>query len=295
MTASGRRSSQLFRFSSPVETYPYPYVVQDDFLPHALYEELKRTLPSTENFGCAFRMHGELTWGDEVYMSLLSNAAWRTLHEYVYSEDHVRQVCSVFAESLAQHVEKGELLLDPDNMTFDEHVEGRAIRKDVLDEDIDPARVFTRLDLGYGIEEYGRRTGGGGAHIDNASRLFSTLLYFNSSADFKGGEFEVYERRHGLPRLYKRIATAENRAIVSLQSNVAYHAVNPITKCVAPRYALYIALASRGRLWKRIGNPLLAMLSQNRFETTSWRARRAANWICPRVTPFLRAGARSAD
>jgi hypothetical protein len=101
----------------------------------------------------------------------------------------------------------------------------------------------------------------------------------------------VYECRHGVPRLYKRIAPAENRAIVSLQSNVAYHAVNPITKCSAPRYALYIAVASRRRLWKRIGNRVLAMLSQNRFENTSPSARRIANWM-PLVTPQLRAGAR---
>jgi hypothetical protein len=295
MTAPGRSSSQLFCFATPVETYPYPYVVQDDFLPPTLYKELKRTFPSVENFGKPFRMHGDLTWGDEVYMSLLNSAAWRSLHEYVHSEDHVRQMCSVFAESLAQHVEKGELLFEPDRLTFDEHVEGRAIRKDVLDESSGPARLFTRLDLGYGIEDYGRRAGGGGVHIDNASRLFSTLIYFSDARDFEGGEFEIYECRHGLPRLYKRIATAENRAIVSLQSNVAYHAVNPVAKCVAPRYALYIAIASRRRLWKRISNPLLAMLSQNRFETGSRRARRVANWVRPRVTPFLRAGARNRD
>jgi hypothetical protein len=132
-------------------------------------------------------MHGELTWGDEVYMSLLDNAAWRSLHDYVHSEAHARQLCSVFAASLAQHVETGELLLDPEKATFDEHMEGRAIRRGLLEGGSGAVRLFARLDLGYGIEDYGRWNGG---HLDNASRLFSTLVYFSDARDFHGGEFE---------------------------------------------------------------------------------------------------------
>jgi hypothetical protein len=44
-------TAQLFRFFTPAETYPYPYVVQDEFLPPALHKELKRTFPSAERFG----------------------------------------------------------------------------------------------------------------------------------------------------------------------------------------------------------------------------------------------------
>lgn len=107
--------------------------------------------------------------------------------------------------------------------------------------------------------------GGGGIHIDNSSRLFSMLIYFCDQSDFNGGEFVIYETFPDNTLAPKSvIPLANNRAIISLQSNCAFHSVNEVIQCNAPRYALYLAIASRKRLWKRISNPFMAKLSKNR-------------------------------
>lgn len=250
----------------PVDDEFFPVVVQDDLLDPSTHADLLRHLPPPAEFGKGFRMHGDLTAGDARYEELLADSqTWRQLHDYVYSEALVNDVIGHFEPNIELLVSRGELLVDPREGKFNPRVEGRAISKSVADEPVGRVELYSRLDLGYGSEGYGRRGGGGGIHIDNASRLVSGLVYFSDQSDMVGGEFELVRLDHEGKECGSRLVPIrQNRGVVSLQTNSAFHRVRPVVSCERPRYALYFAIASRTRLWRPIENRSLARRSQNR-------------------------------
>lgn len=270
MTYASTQAVDLFRFAEPVQHAPYPHVLQDSLLPDEVYRDLVRTMPATDEFGKAFRMHGDLTYGDPGYMKLIQNVeAWKTLHEAVHCEDFVRLTIEKFREEIQREIVSGQLDLDLNNYSYTGFMEGRQITKTVsarhkASKKNKNSELYTRLDIGYGLEGYGVRGGGGGVHIDNASRLFSMLIYFNKQSDFEGGGFNFHVIRDKKPETVKTVQLKENRSLISLQNNTAFHSVSEIKKCKKPRFAVYIAVASRNRLWTRIRNRNAAIYSQNR-------------------------------
>lgn len=117
--------------------------------------------------------------------------------------------------------------------------------------------------MGYGKNEYGKKGGGGGIHIDNNSRLFSMLLYFCDNNDFENGEFQVHDYTNNF-NVIQKIKPKHNLAVISIQNNQAYHSVNPVKKCKNPRYALYFSIYSKDNIWKTIDDKYLSTMSKNR-------------------------------
>src|ERR1700761_7900289 len=95
-----------------VDTDPYPHVIIADALRE--YASLERDFPAAEHFGAHIRSHGDLTYGDAEYSRLIEeSAAYRHLHEWVYSEDFLRGFLGLFRNEIEAHVRSGALLLDP--------------------------------------------------------------------------------------------------------------------------------------------------------------------------------------
>src|SRR3569833_651485 len=90
-----------------VDSDPYPHVVIADALRD--YASLEREFPAAESFGANIRSHGDLTYGDTEYSRLLQqSAAYRSLHEWVYSPEFLRSFLDLFSAEIEAHVRTGE-------------------------------------------------------------------------------------------------------------------------------------------------------------------------------------------
>lgn len=238
---------------------PYPVLIQENFLNTDLYNELLKNFPKENDFGTAFRMHGELTYPDVNYNKLLEKECWKKLHDYIYSRDFVDKILNYFNNELK---EQKDLLINIDDIEYELEYEGRDIKKK-YDTTESNDKIYTRLDIGYGKDKYGKIGGGGGIHIDNRSRLFSMLLYFCDDNDFENGEFQIHDCENNFI-ISEKIKPKHNLAIISIQNNQAYHSVNPVKKCKSPRYGLYMSIFSKRNLWKKIDDNYLSKMSKNR-------------------------------
>ena len=83
---------------------PFPYVVIDDFFSNDFYNELEKFFPKSEKFKInnVGRMHGDTTFGDDLYNNLMSNSeAYKNLHNWVYSENFIN-FCSMSFSSVLE-------------------------------------------------------------------------------------------------------------------------------------------------------------------------------------------------
>lgn len=249
----------MINLNNKILNEPYPILVQENFLEQEHYNELLKHFPKEEDFEKPFRMHGELTYPDKNYKKLLEKECWKKLHNYIYSKDFVDKILNYFKNELNT---QQDLLIDINNLEFVLEYEGRNIRK-TYNSNKKKNNIFTRLDIGYGKDRYGKKGGGGGIHIDNRSRLFSMLLYFCDDNDFDNGEFQVHDYANNF-NVVQKIKPKHNLAIISIQNNQAYHSVNPVTKCKNPRYALYLSIYSNNNIWKTIDDKYMSKMSKNR-------------------------------
>ena len=83
-----------------------------------------------------------------------------------------------------------------------------------------------------GILGYGKNTGGKGIHVDNPQRLISILLYFGGFESMTGGEFENLEKGKDNLVISNVIKPKPNSLVASLQSNISFHDVNPVTEII---------------------------------------------------------------
>ena len=236
----------------------YPILVQENFLEPEHYNQLLKHFPKVEDFGKPFRMHGELTYPDKNYKNLLEKECWKKFHNYIYSKELVDKILNYFSFELKQ---QKDLLININDMEYVLEYEGRNINKNYNKKN--NKHLYTRLDIGYGKNEYGKRGGGGGIHIDNRSRLFSMLLYFCDDKDFEDGEFQVHDYANNF-NVIQKIKPKHNLAIISIQNNQAYHSVNPVKNCKKPRNAIYISIYSKNNMWKKIDDKYLSTMSKNR-------------------------------
>lgn len=286
----------VLRVGGDVRRDPWPVLVTDEAFEPALFERLCDDLPDVEDFGAGFRMHGDLTAGDARYeRPLHESAAWRLVHDVIYSAEFVEQVLETFRDELDELHRAGELL-DPlhDWEYIDLPTSGVQLRSELVRPASFPRRtdaLYTRLDIGVGLEGYGVANGGRGVHTDNRSRLLSGLVYFSSQRDLTGGEFEIHRLRGRSTELVERIAVEPNRGIFSLQTNRSFHAVHPLVACATPRFAAYFAVTSALDIWSPIADRRLASLTQNRaLPPTRWQAvRRRSRMQAERA---VRGGAR---
>ena len=124
--------------------------------------------------------------------------------------------------------------------------------------------IFPRLDIGLGLKGYGKVNGGKGPHIDNLTRIISFLIYFTNQDEIEGGEHRLFSVDETYKyKLEKTIDIKENLLLASLQSNEAFHDVNPLLK--GERRGMYLSISCSKTIWKEIKDPKLRRLSKNRI------------------------------
>jgi hypothetical protein len=203
-------------------------------------------------------MDGDLTAGDPGYEELISQpSAYATLHRQVYSTEFIRVFLELF--------ENGQLLANPCALKIvPEPIEKRVSGRSFVG-GADPF-LYPRFDIGYGGVGYGLHNGGGGIHVDNLPRLISILVFLNTPQSMVGGTHRLYGLRRGKPVLKKVYHPISGLLIASLQSNRAFHDVEPIAKIDGERRAFYVAVSCSEPIWKKEVHRKLSALNKNRYD-----------------------------
>ena len=89
-------------------------------------------------------------------------------------------------------------------------------------------------------------------HVDNPQRLISILLYFGGYKHIKGGELRIWKKVNDTLEISNIIKPTPNSLVASLQSNISFHDVNPVTEIDGTRNACYIAISSNNKIWKNL-------------------------------------------
>ncbi len=243
---------------------PYPHVACRDAL--ADIAELDAAFPSPERFGPTIRMDGDLTSGDPEYENLISQShAYAGLHRQVYSRPFIETFLDLFRAEITAAYRKGELLLDPFSLDIvPEPLEKRVSGRSFVGRSA-PV-LYPRFDIGYGGVGYGVNNGGRGIHVDNLPRLVSVLVYLNTPPSMVGGAHRLYALRGSEPVLAQAYRPVAGLLIASLQSNRAFHDVEPITAIDGQRRAFYMAVSCSEPIWKKEVDAALSALSRNRFD-----------------------------
>jgi len=243
---------------------PYPHAVLENAL-----DELFRfnaDFPSIDRFGPTIRMDGDLTAGDQEYDNLISqSSAYGALHRQVYSIEFIRVFLELFRSPIQRAYENGELIADPFALRIvPEPIEKRVSGRSFVGE-ADPF-LYPRFDIGYGGVGYGLHNGGRGVHIDNLPRLISILVFLNTPQSMVGGSHRLYGLRGSKPVLKKEYHPVSGLLIASLQSNRAFHDVEPIEAIDGERRAFYMAVSCSEPIWKKEIHRKLSALNKNRYD-----------------------------
>ncbi len=256
-------------FKLIVKKDPFPYIVIDDFFETDFYSKLESEFPNSNRFktNSVNRMHGDTTFGDELYGTLINNSdTYKSLHNWVYSEEFVEYFLKFFALDIKN---QNELIDDPVKFKIiPKPTEiGQVFNIGNYEKEENNPFLFPRLDLGYGKESYGVDTGGRGPHIDNPQRLISILIYIGGYKNIKGGEHRIYQKVNNNLKIFDTFKPVGNRLIASLQNNEAFHDVNPVTEIDGQRNAFYLAISSTKKIWKSSKrNKINMMYNKNRVE-----------------------------
>jgi hypothetical protein len=244
--------------------YPYPHVVVENALGSAA--ELDEDFPSTDQFGPTIRMDADLTAGDPGYEKLTSKSVvYRALHGQVYSVQFIRAFLDLFRPHIQQAYGNGELLADPLSLEIvAEPVEKRLGGRPFVGGAV--PFLYPRFDIGYGGVGYGVDNGGRGVHIDNLPRLISILVFLNTPRSMTGGAHRLYGLRGSKPVIEKVYHPVAGLLVASLQSNRAFHDVQPISNIEGQRRAFYMAVSCSEPIWKKEVHRELSALSQNRYD-----------------------------
>lgn len=242
---------------------PYPHIVFDDALDRM--DDLNAAFPSKDRFGPTIRMDGDLTEGDQEYQELMMQSpAYRALHRQVYSAEFIQAFLELFRSPIERAYKNGELLADPFSLRIvPEPVENRVGRFFVEATD---AFLYPRFDIGYGSVGYGVDNGGRGVHVDNLPRLISILVFLNTPQAMVGGAHRLYGLRGDRPVLKRTVHPKANLLIASLQSNRAFHDVEPIASIDGERRAFYMAVSCSKPIWKKEMHRRLFHFNKNRYD-----------------------------
>ena len=243
---------------------PYPHVAVKGALDRL--DELNADFPSRDRFGPTIRMDGDLTSGDPGYEELIAHStAYGALHRQVYSPDFVTAFLELFRAPIERAYENNELLADPFKLKIvSEPVERRVSGQSFVGGG-EPF-LYARFDIGYGAVGYGAHNGGKGIHVDNLPRLISILTFLNTPRSMVGGIHRLYGLRRDQPVLRKEYRPVSGLLIASLQSNRAFHDVEPITAIDGERRAFYLAVSCSIPIWRKQAHRQLSVLSKNRFD-----------------------------
>ena len=244
-----------------IET-PFPYIKIENYLEDSFYRELDKSFPRIEEFKkhprTVKRMNYDTTYGNSLYSDLTKNSkAFGKFHEYVYSKDFINFFIDKFRNNIQNEVQKNYLIDDVLKYSIKPEpfeVEGIIGKKELKKNS--QKFLYPRLDIGIGIEGYGRNNGGGGIHIDNPQRLISILFYVGGYSEINGGEHRIWKKNpdNKMLQVQESIKPKKNLLIAGLQNNLAFHDVNPIFSINGTRNAFYLAISSNIPIWKRVKN-----------------------------------------
>jgi hypothetical protein len=217
---------------------PYAHVVCENALEDV--RNLEADFPPKQAFGPTIRMDGDLTAGDPGYEALIArSSAHGALHRQIYSTEFISVLLGVFRAPLQLAYAGGMLLADPFALRIvPEPIEKRVTGRFVPGET--GPFLYPRFDIGYGGLGYGRHNGGGGVHIDNLPRLISVMVFLNTPRSMVGGTHRLYGLRRNKPVLEREYRPVAGLLVASLQSNRAFHDVDPIVQIDGERRAFYI-------------------------------------------------------
>ena len=240
--------------------YPFPYIKIDNFLEKNFFSSLENNFPKIADFKkntrTVNRMDFDTTFDDNLYIKLISEIdEYQKFHNYVYSNEFINYFLNLFKDSINKEFLNKNII---DNIlnykTRPEPFEvGKIIGKKDLKRN-DGKFLYPRLDIGAGIEGYGKKNGGGGIHIDNPQRLISMLFYVGGYKKIIGGEHRVWKKvkNKDVLEIHDSIKPEKNILIISLQNDRAFHDVNPINSIDGSRNAFYMAISSNVKIWKKV-------------------------------------------
>jgi len=249
---------------------PFPHIVKDGILDHALYQRLRSEFPGSDVFDRNTNLGGragrDLYPGDDLYDEFINRSpAWKELHDYIVSPRFLDLTLQLFGPFMKPF----ECAVDPAAARFVDYVEPRSTLaekgsrlRNVVNKMrhrlIRPAGtddIFVRMDLAQGAKGYEKRV-----HCDRPNRLVSFLIYFCDADEIglEGGDLVLFEyRRKRAPRAYERypqpadtneiarLQPKHNRGIFFLCSNNSYHGATTIQRQDRYREFVYISAASR--------------------------------------------------
>jgi hypothetical protein len=256
------RLDELSRQS--VIDHPYPHVVFENAL--ETVDRFNAEFPTKDRFGPTIRMDGDLTSGDPAYEELVFESdLWDALHRQVYSRHFIEVFLELFRPQIQHAYERGELLANPYALAIvPEPIEKRVSGRSFVGGK-EPF-LYPRFDIGYGGVGYGLQNGGRGIHIDNLPRLISILVFVNNPTSMTGGAHRLYGLRRGEPVLQREYLPTAGLMIASLQSNRAFHDVEPIAAIDGERRAFYMAVSCNQPIWQKEVHRKLSAINKNRYD-----------------------------
>ena len=241
-------------------SHPFPYVKISNFLNPEFFEKLEKSFPKIDDFKnhqrSIKRMDFDTTYGDELYNKLIhENDYYKKFHDYVYSLEFLEYFINLFSNDIKNEYKKG-FFLDDINLyekKSDPFEVNGIIHKSNLKKK-NSKFIYPRLDIGLGKENYGKKNGGAGIHIDNPQRLVSILFYVGGYREINGGEHRIWKRDNTYQELevHETIKPEKNLLIAGLQNNLAFHDVNPVQSINGTRNAFYLAISSSIPIWKDV-------------------------------------------
>jgi hypothetical protein len=174
----------------------------------------------------------------------------------------------LFEEEIDDEYKKGNLILDINKIEkVDFPVEGSTSVNIYNIKKNKKKILYPRFDVGVGLKNYGKLTGGGGIHIDNPQRIISIILFIGGYESISGGEHRIWEKKNNELDLFKSIKPEQNLLIASLQTNSAFHDVNPVKNIIGQRNTAYAAISCNSYVWKSIKrNTFNKKYNKNRYK-----------------------------
>jgi len=241
---------------------PYPGLKIENFFDEKFYLQIEKDFPSESEFSIqknnVKRMSYDTSQGYELYSNLLSKSkAFKELHDYIYSKEFINYFINLFKTDILKEIENKNLIknifdfkLHPEPF---EHkiIDQRTLLKSKYTEDF----LYPRIDIGIGKEGYGKDDGGSGIHVDNPQRLICLLFFIGGHKKMIGGEHRVWKEKNtsiNTPTMeeVRAITPSPNLLIGNVNSNKAYHDVNPITYIEGSRKAFFMAISASCKIWK---------------------------------------------
>jgi hypothetical protein len=225
---------------------PHPHVLIDEIVPPEVYSAMRFPDHLIE-VGAAWGITGS----DSVWSEVMTDPAWRNLHDELRGATFVQAVLDTFADDMRRE----RCLVDARTARLTGRLETRAEKEQAtLDSSGDANELFTRLDFqsktGATYREF--------VHLDWARRIVGGIFFFSDAeADgIEGGELALYRDRKFQndrwchePELTAMFPVRANSGVIFLNSNSGFHGPRAIRAVKGRRRWLYYTISSGVDVW----------------------------------------------